>query len=1024
MAEISEKEYQDKRFVETDILIKIAKVASSTLELREILDTILEVIADSLNKDLCSICLLKPENKFLCIEAAKGASKETVNVFCIKDEDEIIKKVFKEMQPLIVEDINNDPEIKRIINPESSHMLSLLAIPIVRDNIPLGILMVQTKDSHKYSQDEINLLTIISHNISAAIMNADLYRSVKAQLDELKVIHEIGKAITSILNIDDLLPHICEEVSKVFNVRGCILRLIEGETLLVKASYGLPEGVSDKMTLKTGQGTAGQVALTGEPVIINDKSRMPRDYNVPGVDSTTVICVPLMIGKKTLGTLALFDKKDEWGITTFDESDLNTLLTFASASSIAIENARLYRTETEKEKEVTQTKDYIASLINDSADAIITTDTEGMITSWNKGAENIYGYAEEEVKGRFLPMVPSFLTDEEKNIINSIKKKETLRNLETIRQTKNGRLIEVSLTLSPIMDHSGNVTGISGISRDISEKKMVEKELIRKNQELSRLFFINSMVRSTLDLDKLLKMVLTVVTMGDGLGFNRAVLFLVNESEKTLNGMMGVGPASSEEAKEIWISMEGKSLGAIIEEIEKEPFNMNSHLDRLSQNIKIDINAECILCRCVKEKRPFNIQDASSEPLVSPTLTDMLGADSFGIVPLISRDAVIGLIWVDNLFTGRPIKDEDLQFLMGFSSHIASAIENARLFENVSIARAELKNIFESMSDMVYFTDREMNIKRINQAVVKRIGKPEEEIIGKKCYEIFHGKSKPWENCPHLKSTEYKKPQVGEFEDPYLGGTFVVSNSPLFDSLNNFVGTVHILRDISEIQTLRERVIHSERMAALGELAARVAHEIRNPLISIGGFARRLEKKLTDDTKEYARIIVNEVTRLENILKEILGFVKSSRIMKQKADINKLLDEIITFMTPEIIEKKNTIQKDLCETPLMAAIDNDRIKEAILNLIANAAQATNYGSIILKTTRVDNEAVIKLSDTGCGIKQEDIKNIFNPFFTTKSQGTGLGLAVTHKIIQEHNGKIEVESHTGRGTIFKIYLPLG
>ncbi|HDN94864.1 MAG TPA: PAS domain-containing sensor histidine kinase, partial [Nitrospirae bacterium] len=110
--------------------------------------------------------------------------------------------------------------------------------------------------------------------------------------------------------------------------------------------------------------------------------------------------------------------------------------------------------------------------------------------------------------------------------------------------------------------------------------------------------------------------------------------------------------------------------------------------------------------------------------------------------------------------------------------------------------------------------------------------------------------------------------------------------------------------------------------------------------------------------------------------------------------------------------------------PLMAAIDNDRIKEAILNLIANAAQATNYGSIILKTTRVDNEAVIKLSDTGCGIKQEDIKNIFNPFFTTKSQGTGLGLAVTHKIIQEHNGKIEVESHTGRGTIFKIYLPLG
>ena len=220
MAETSEKQYRDNQSLKADILIKIAKIASSTLELREIIDNILEVIADKLNKDLCSICLLKPENSVICIEASKGMGKENVNVFCIKDEDEIIKRVFKEMQPLIVEDINNDAEIKKILNPESCHMLSLLALPIVRGNTPLGILMVQTRHSHKYSQNEIDLLTIISHNISAAILNADLYRSVKAQLDELTVIHEIGKAITSILNMEDLLPHICEEVSKVFNVKA------------------------------------------------------------------------------------------------------------------------------------------------------------------------------------------------------------------------------------------------------------------------------------------------------------------------------------------------------------------------------------------------------------------------------------------------------------------------------------------------------------------------------------------------------------------------------------------------------------------------------------------------------------------------------------------------------------------------------------------------------------------------------------------------------------------------------------
>ena len=1022
MAEIADKQQKEKS-LEVEVLTKVAQIASSTLELREILDTISHVVADTLNKDLCSICLFKSEKQVVCIEAAKGVSKEHVNIFCIKNEDNVISKLFENLQPLVVEDIRKYPYVKVIINPDAVELLSLLAIPILQNKTVIGILMIQTREPYTYNEDEINILNIISYNISAAIRNAELYRSVKSQLDELKVIHEIGKAITSILNIDELLPYICEQVSKVFNVKGCILRLLENEMLQIKAAYGLPDTDIQKMALNIGNGIAGHVALTGEPVLIDNVAGMPENLRVPEVQATSVLCVPLIIGKRIIGTLGLYDKKDEWGITTFTKDDVNTLMTFASASSAAIENARLYKAEIEKEKEVTQTKDYLKSLIDNSADAIIISDLNGIITSWNKGAEIIYGFKQDEVIGKFLPMVPPFLVEEEKTFIGNIKQKETLRNIETIRQTKNGRLIEISLTLSPILDSAGNVTGISGISRDISEKKMVEKELIRKNQELSRLFFVNSVVRGTLDLDKLLDMVLTVVTMGDGLGFNRAILYLVNESDNTLNGIMGVGPGSPEEAKNIWLSMEGKSLGALIEEIEIGPVHRTSYLDRLSKNISISLDTDCILSRCIKEKRSFNIQNAKSEPLVTPYLIQMIGAEAFGIVPLISRDRIIGLIWVDNLFTGKPIKDEDLQFLMGFSSHIASAIENARLFENVSLARAELKNIFESITDMVYFTDNDFTIKRINQAVIKRIGKPEEEIIGKKCYEIFHGMDKPWDACPHAKSVNSKQSFIGEIEDPYLGATFVISNSPIIDSAGNIVGTVHLSRDITELRTLRERVAHSERMAALGELAARVAHEIRNPLISIGGFARRLEKKLSDDTSEYAKIIVNEVTRLENILKEILGFVRSSRIKKVSVNINEFVNDIIDFSMLTLSEKHNAVIKELSEIPLFSSIDPDRIKEALLNIITNASQATDHGIITIKTRQEANEVVIEFLDNGCGIKPEDLKNIFNPFFTTKPQGTGLGLAVTHKIIQEHGGKVQVESAWGGGTAFKIYLPL-
>ncbi len=1023
MAETTGNKDRNDLSTTSNILTKVTQIASSTLELREILDTISLVITDTLNKDVCYICLLKPESKVVCIQAVKGGDRESVKVFCIQDEEEIIHEMFKELKPVMIEDLRTEPRVRDILNPQTDNFCSLLAVPVVRDDKLIGVLVVQTAESCVYTEEEIAVLTIISHNISAAIRNAELYRSVKAQLDELKVIHEIGKAITSILNIDELLPYICMEVSKAFNARGCTLRLLEGETLQIKASYGLPDRILHEMPLRLGEGISGNVALTGEPLLIDDTSMMPDNLRVPGIDSKSVICVPLSIGEQVIGTLALYDKKDEWGVAAFSQEDLNSLITFASVSSIAIENARLYKAELDKEREVTQTKDYLKSLINDSADAIITSDTNGIITSWNRGAENIYGFTEEEVIGKFLPMVPQFLIEEEKNFIKRLQKKETLRNIETIRQTKNGRLIEISLTLSPILDSSGNVTGISGISRDISEKKLVEKELIRKNQELSRLFFINSVVRSTLELDKLLKMVLTVVTMGDGLGFNRAILFLVDESQNMLKGTMGVGPASPEEAKDIWLDMEGKSLGAIIEEIENSPFHLDSHLDKLSQRLSVNLDGDCILCRCIKMKKPFNIQNARTEPIVSPYLIQMLGAEAFGVVPLMSRDKVIGLIWVDNIFTGRPIKDEDLQFLMGFSSHIASAIENARLFESVALAQSELKNIFESISDMVYFTEKDCTIMRINQAVVRKLDRPEEEIIGKKCYSVFHGKDKPWEKCPHCQSINSRKPFVGELDEPNLDGTFVVSNSPIFDSGGNFVGTVHISRDITELRTLRERVAHSERMAALGELAARVAHEIRNPLISIGGFARRLEKKLTDDTREYAKIIVNEVSRLENILKEILGFVKSSRIVKTRVDINEIITNITDFITPEINQKQNVLKKELSEVPVMTLIDPDRIKEAVLNIIANANQATYQGTITVRTRQEENEAVIEVLDIGCGIKEEDIKSIFNPFFTTRPEGTGLGLAVTHKIIQEHNGKIKVESVWGSGTAFRIYLPL-
>lgn len=874
--------------------------------------------------------------------------------------------------------------------------------------------------------------------------NIELYKITKEQLNRITVIYELTKAIISISDFDELLKKISEEATKLFNSTGCMIRLIEEGKLKIRASFGFPEEIKEGITVCMGEGIAGKAASEGKTILV----KSPEEFGTiaPNINIQTAICTPLKIGDQIIGTFGLFDKMSPDGsIVSFTEDDITTLEGLASIVAIVIDKSILYEKALKQEREaveaknrVEELKDYLQGLIENTADAIVTSDLNGVVASWNIGAEKIYGYTKEEAMGRFLPFVPDFLIDMEKNYSERVKSGETIKDIETVRRTKDGRLIDVSLTLSPIKDSAGNIIGISGIARDITERKRIEKELLRKNNELSRLFFISSAMRGTLELDKLLRMVLTAVTMGDGLGFNRAMLFLLDEDKRVLKGAMGVGPASHEEAWQIWsrLSMEHKNLHSLIEEIENSPLRKDSFIDRLCCGIEISLDIETILTKAVKEKIAFNVTDIHSEPLSDPVLIQQLGTMAYAVVPLISRDKVIGILWVDNLFSRRPVTEHDMEFLKGFTDQIASAIENARLFEHVAQAEQELENIFESISDLLFFNNKDYTIKRINRAVIEKTGRPAGEIIGKKCYEVFHGMKRPWERCPHHIAVTTRKAAIGEVEDHYLGGTFLISASPIFDKSGELLGTVHIVRDITELKKLREKVVVAERMAALGEMAAKVAHEIRNPLLSIGGFARRLEKRLDGDLKEHAKIIVGEVQRLEGILNDTLSFVKTARLDKKRVSINELIDNVINLLEPAVYDKGNALIKEM-EYPVEAFIDHDRIKEAILNIVTNANQATDNGNIIIRAyiaktysepdlfghRAEKRDAVIEVEDNGCGIKEEDIDRVFDPFFTTRPTGTGLGLSITKRIIEKHGGKIEVESIWGKGTKFKIYLPL-
>jgi PAS domain S-box-containing protein len=874
---------------------------------------------------------------------------------------------------------------------------------------------------------------------SALIENLDCKG---AELNRFKTLFALTKTILAVDDFQTVLNNLCFESAFFLNARGSVIRLLRDENLMLVAQSGLDVRIMQER--KIGEGLCGQAVAKKITTFFNQKEAPDMTPSIEGIQ--VGMGTPLKIGDNVIGALVIVDKMDEQrNIIPFNDDDRIKIEDFASIAAIAIEKSMLLEKAIKQENEALRAqkqaetlRDYLQSLIKNSSDSVITTDLGGIVTSWNDASENMFGYSREEALGGFDPSVPNFLSEAEKHYLEQIMRGESIKDLETVRKTKDGGIMDVSLNMAPIKDSQDNILGVSRIGRDITERKRIEKDLMRKNNELSRLLFISSHMRGTLELDKLLRMVLTAVTMGDGLGFNRAMLFLVDDKAGIIRGAMGVGPANHDEAWEIWsrLSMENKDIHAIMEEIERSPMSKDSRMDRLCCGITVSLEEDTILTRAVKEKKSFNVTDVMAEPLSDAILIQQLGTMAYALLPLISMDRVIGILWVDNLFSRKIITGHDMDVLKGFTDQIASAIENARLFEKIARTEQELENIFESISDMMYINDSNYVIKRINRAVVDKIGKKPEEIIGRKCYETFHGLDSPWELCPHHKTIVTKKPYVEEVDDPNLGGTFLISSSPLFSKDGSLSGTVHIARDISEMKKLKDKFVAVERMAALGEMAAKVAHEIRNPLLSIGGFARRLEKKLQDDMRDQARIIVEEVRRLEGILNNTLSFVRSSVTERHEVMVTDLIDDIFTLLEPAINERGNVLIIDV-EQPLLLMVNYDRLKEAILNLISNANIATQNGTIKIKVysrstfeepdllgyTAENREAVIEISDTGYGIKKEDLDRIFDPFFTTRPTGTGLGLSITKRIIEEHGGRIEVDSNIDNGAVFRIYIPL-
>jgi len=337
-----------------------------------------------------------------------------------------------------------------------------------------------------------------------------------------------------------------------------------------------------------------------------------------------------------------------------------------------------------------------------------------------------------------------------------------------------------------------------------------------------------------------------------------------------------------------------------------------------------------------------------------------------------------------------------------------------------------INSIINGLPSGIITIDKNGNITLINKRAQQILGF-EEKIAKKTTIKKLFETKKATAN-PLLETLTLEKPLVrvetNIFENNGSKTPIGFSTALLKDDSGKVIGAIGIMRELTEIKQMEKRMRRQDRLVALGEMAAGMAHEIRNPLAGIKTGVQYLGRFLDEEKKDSVKLIVQEIDRLNRIVTDMTQYSNRPPIKLDTAPLQDIIELSLSFLKNKIEEKGIKIIKKMKKNIPPVRVDCDQIREVFDNIILNAIQASDInGTIRLSITHLKKANMIEtiVKDTGSGISTNDKEKIFNPFFTTKSGGTGLGLSITHRIISEHNGYISISSKQGQDTTVKIGL---
>jgi two-component system, cell cycle sensor histidine kinase and response regulator CckA len=606
---------------------------------------------------------------------------------------------------------------------------------------------------------------------------------------------------------------------------------------------------------------------------------------------------------------------------------------------------------------------HLAAIVESSDDAIISKDLEGRILSWNAGAERVYGYSASEAIGQPMTIVLApDRADEEDEILNHIRRGMRFEHFETVRQRKDGHSIQVSLTISPVRDSSGAIIGASHVARDITDRKHAEEELRAAKEQLQLL----------------------------------------------ADSMPAAVSRCSRDYRYVWVS-EGYAawLHKRTEEIVGKPIR------------------EILGHQGYEDIRAYMERVLAGEKVEYTTEVHFLGA---------------GNRWIQAVYAPTYERGQEVD---GWIAVITDITDTRQM----KLANAHFAAIVGSSEDAIISKDLDGTILTWNAAAERIYGYPAAEAIGEKMLlmvppdrvqeeieilsKIRHG-----ESVSHFETTRVKK-----------GGASIdvsLTISPIRSREGKVMGVSHIARDITERKDVEKHLQQTQRLESLGVLAGGIAHDFNNLLTGIlGNISLAVEGVATNHPARLPlRNALGASERASDLTRQLLAYAGKGRFLIEPVNLSDLIREISELIQASIC-KNVQLRLDLAQDLPYIEADGSQLQQLIMNLVINGAEAIGEdrsGTVLVTTGIQDVDEAYLLStigpevepgryvslevhDTGVGMDPATISRIFDPFFTTKFTGRGLGLAAVQGIVRGHKGTLKVYSHPGKGSTFKVLLPV-